>query len=161
MSLNSADHWTYRRFQSSLFEIWAFHLLLTMLDSNIYTHWSPIDFPVAPPWCPQWWWWSPRLYPRRNRLFSIEGRDIDLYISFCGFSMFVFGHPFVITIEEDLSRTDGFALKFDKSIFQQKGRFGFEQKLGLFNKWLHFKELISSKTTHFRQCRLYVCTRMR
>jgi hypothetical protein len=70
--------------------------------------------------------------------------------------MVVFRYPFVITIKKYLSRTYCFTFKLNGSIFKYEWRFWFKNKLRLFNKCLHFIQIISSKTTHFRQCRLYM-----
>ena len=70
--------------------------------------------------------------------------------------MFMFRDPFIITIEKYLSSTYCFAFKFNRAISQYKRRFWFKKKLWLFNERLHFTDIISSKITHFRQCRLHM-----
>jgi hypothetical protein len=70
--------------------------------------------------------------------------------------MIMFRYPFIITIKKYLPCTYCFTFEFNRTIFKYKGRFWFKKKLWLFNKCLHFTEIISSKTTHFRQCRLYM-----
>ena len=75
--------------------------------------------------------------------------------------MIVFGHPFVIAVEEDLPGANGLAFEFNGPTFEEEGRFGFEQELRLFDEGLHFIERISSETTHFRQCRSCVRRRTR
>ena len=97
------------------------------------------------------------LLQMRRRLFSGKRRlpphHHQTYIGLGGFPMIVFGHPFVVAVEEDLSCSYGFAFEFNGTTFEEKGRFGFEKELRLFDEGLHSIERISSKTTHFRQCR--------
>ena len=71
-------------------------------------------------------------------VFVSDVRVGSAHVGLGRFDVLVFGHPFVVAIEEDLSRSDRSALEPSGMVVEHERRFRFEKKLRLFNEWLHF-----------------------